>query len=86
MPDLRFHDLRHEATSRFFEMGLDTMEVAAITGHETLQMLKRYAHLRTKTIAEKLKWPADARTAPEKSNQSSVSGPPKARAKGKKRA
>ena len=60
VPGLRFHDLRHEATSRFFEMGLDTMEVAAITGHETLQMLKRYAHLRTKNIAEKLKWPSDA--------------------------
>ena len=56
LTDLRFHDLRHEATSRCFEMGLDTMEVAAITNHETLQMLKRYAHLRTKNIAEKLKW------------------------------
>lgn len=25
---LRFHDLRHEATSRLFEKGLNTMEVA----------------------------------------------------------
>lgn len=32
--DLRFHDLRHEATSRFFELGVfDSMEVASITGH-----------------------------------------------------
>ena len=44
--DLRFHDLRHEATSRFFEKGLREMQVAAITGHKTLQMLKRYTHLK----------------------------------------
>lgn len=43
---LRFHDLRHEATSRLFERGLSTMQVAAITGHKTLQMLTRYSHLR----------------------------------------
>ena len=29
--DLTFHDLRHEATSRFFEKGLNPMQVAAIT-------------------------------------------------------
>ena len=52
--DLRFHDLRHEATSRFFEKGLDMMEVAAITGHKTLAMLKRYTHLRATDIARKL--------------------------------
>lgn len=38
--DLTFHDLRHEATSRFFEKGFNLMEVSAITGHKTLQMLK----------------------------------------------
>jgi integrase len=43
---LRFHDLRHEATSRPFELGLNPMEIAAITGHKTLVMLKRYTHLR----------------------------------------
>ncbi|MGH8541864.1 MAG: tyrosine-type recombinase/integrase [Stenotrophobium sp.] len=52
--DLRFHDLRHEATSRFFEKGLDTMEVASITGHKTLQMLSRYTHLRAEKLADKL--------------------------------
>ncbi len=50
----RFHDLRHEATSRFFEKGLDIMEVAAITGHKTLHMLKRYTHLRAEDLAKKL--------------------------------
>lgn len=44
--DLRLHDLRHEATSRLFERGANPMTAAAITGHKTLQMLKRYTHLR----------------------------------------
>ena len=48
--DLRFHDLRHEATSRLFEKGLNPMEVAAITGHKTLQMLKRYTHLKAEDL------------------------------------
>jgi integrase len=47
---LAFHDLRHEATSRLFEKGLNPMQVAAITGHKTLQMLKRYTHLRAEDL------------------------------------
>lgn len=41
MTNLRFHDLRHEGASRFFELGLNVMEVASITGHKSLQMLQR---------------------------------------------
>jgi integrase len=52
--DLRFHDLRHEAVSRLFELGLNPMEVAAISGHKTLQMLKRYTHLRAAELALKI--------------------------------
>lgn len=52
--DLRFHDLRHEATSRLFELGLDSIEASAITGHKTLSMLKRYTHLRPDDLAKKL--------------------------------
>jgi integrase len=51
---LTFHDLRHEATSRLFEKGLNSVQVAAITGHKTLQMLKRYTHLRAEDLAELL--------------------------------
>ncbi len=51
---LIFHDLRHEATSRLFEKGLNPMEVAAITGHKTLQMLKRYTHLRAEDLVGRL--------------------------------
>jgi integrase len=52
--NLRFHDLRHEATSRLFEKGLNPMEAATVTGHKTLQMLKRYTHLRAEDLARKL--------------------------------
>jgi len=52
--DLRLHDMRHEATSRLFERGLALMEVASITGHKTLSMLKRYTHLCPNNLAEKL--------------------------------
>ena len=52
--DLRFHDLRHEATSRFFDKGLNVMQVAVITGHKDLRMLQRYTHLRADEVARKL--------------------------------
>lgn len=54
LEDLHFHDMRHEATTRLFERGLDIMEVAAITGHKSLAMLKRYTHLRAEDLAKKL--------------------------------
>lgn len=47
---LTFHDLRHEATSRLFERGLNPMVIQTITGHKTVQMLKRYTHLQTDTL------------------------------------
>ena len=54
LSDLTFHDLRHEATSRLFEKGFNPMEVATITGHKTLQMLKRYTHLKAEDLAKRL--------------------------------
>jgi len=60
MPDarlfynLRFHDLRHEAVTRLFETGLNMIEVASISGHKSLQMLRRYTHLQASDLAEKL--------------------------------
>ena len=52
--DARVHDLRHEGVSRLFELGLNPMEVAAVSGHKTLQMLKRYTHLKAEDLARKL--------------------------------
>lgn len=51
---LRFHDLRHEATSRFFEKGLSIMDVSSITGHKDLAMLRNYTHLKAEDLASKL--------------------------------
>ena len=51
---LRFHDLRHEATSRLFEKGLSIMEVASITGHKDIRMLRIYTHLQTNNLVKKL--------------------------------
>ena len=52
--DLHFHDLRHEAITRFFEMGLSVPEVALISGHKDYRMLARYTHLRPEDVASKL--------------------------------
>lgn len=54
MADLHFHDLRHEAVSRLVEAGLSDQEVAAISGHKSMQMLKRYTHLRAEDLVGKL--------------------------------
>jgi len=52
--DLRWHDLRHEAASRLFEKGLHPLEVASMTGHRSMQMLKRYTHLNPADLLVKL--------------------------------
>lgn len=53
--NLHFHDLRHEAISRLFELGtLDMMEISAISGHKSLSMLKRYTHLKMGRLVRKL--------------------------------
>ncbi|MBX9903972.1 MAG: site-specific integrase [Burkholderiales bacterium] len=43
--DFRFHDLRHTAASYLAMSGATTPEIAAVLGHKTLSMVKRYAHL-----------------------------------------
>jgi len=54
-PDLRFHDLRHEATSRFYEKtDLRDTEIASITGHSDMRTLRRYANLRSNSLAARL--------------------------------
>ncbi|WP_338423886.1 tyrosine-type recombinase/integrase [Burkholderia multivorans] len=54
---LRWHDLRHEAAPRLFEKGLHPMEVATITGHRSMQMLKTHTHLKPESLLGKLGWP-----------------------------
>jgi len=52
--DLHFHDLRHEAISRFFEKGLTIPEVSLISGHKDVRQLMRYTHLKFHTLINKL--------------------------------
>ncbi len=43
--DFRFHDLRHSAASYLAMSGATLLEIAAVLGHKTLDMVKRYSHL-----------------------------------------
>ncbi|RAA14841.1 tyrosine-type recombinase/integrase [Ralstonia pseudosolanacearum] len=52
--DFHFHDLRHEATSRLFEKGLNAAEVASVIGHKDTRMLMRYTHLDASKLADKV--------------------------------
>lgn len=52
--NLRFHDLRHEATSRLAGI-FPLHELAKITGHKDPRMLMRYYHPRAEDLAMKLK-------------------------------
>jgi integrase len=54
VPDLRFHDLRHEGVSRLLERGLNVIETATISGHKELRMLQRYSHLRAVDLVDRL--------------------------------
>jgi integrase len=49
--DLFFHDLRHEAASRLFEMGWSIPEAAMVTGHKKWEHLKRYTNLRPESLS-----------------------------------
>ena len=52
--NLRFHDLRHTGTTRMAGKLPNAIELAAVTGHQTLQMLKRYYHPSAEALALKL--------------------------------
>ena len=43
--DFRFHDLRHTFASRLVQGGVPLYEVMNLTGHKSLSMVQRYAHL-----------------------------------------
>ncbi len=45
LDDVRFHDLRHSAASYLAMSGAPLIDIAAILGHKTLAMVKRYSHL-----------------------------------------
>jgi integrase len=50
IPDLHFHDLRHEGTSQLFEQGYAIEQVALVTGHKDWRHLKRYTQLKPEDL------------------------------------
>jgi integrase len=50
IPDLHFHDLRHEGTSQLFEAGFEIQQVALVTGHKDWRHLRRYTNLRPEDL------------------------------------
>lgn len=51
--DLRFHDLRHEAISRMFEVRkMRVEEVRLVSGHSSLEQLSRYVNLRPENLVD----------------------------------
>jgi integrase len=52
--NLTFHDLRHQALSQLSDQGLNVIELAEISGHKTLSMLRRYVHPTLEDILKKM--------------------------------
>jgi len=52
--DLHFHDLRHTGASRMAKKLPNVIELASVTGHTSLQMLRRYYHPKAEELALKL--------------------------------
>lgn len=53
--DLRFHDLRHEATCRLYERtDWPDGKIMKVTGHRSIRMLLRYANLRASDLADEM--------------------------------
>ncbi len=50
IPDLHFHDLRHEGTSRLFEQGYEIQQVSLVTGHKDWRHLRRYTNLKPEDL------------------------------------
>ena len=47
LPKIRFHDLRHTFATTMLTEGVPDLLTAATMGHSTVQMTKRYQHIRT---------------------------------------
>lgn len=52
--DFTFHDLRHDALTRLSKQGLTVLELRAVSGHTTTQMLQRYVSIDASDLAKKL--------------------------------
>jgi integrase len=50
IPDLHFHDLRHEGISALFEQGFDIPQVAIVSGHKDWRHLRRYTQIKPESL------------------------------------
>lgn len=64
LPNFRFHDTRHNVASQLAMSGASLLDIAEITGHKTLSMIKRYSHLSDVHVRSKIE-EAAARIAPK---------------------
>ena len=53
--NLHFHDLRHEALSRFNDLGLSTFELMVVSGHKSPEHLAVYVNPTLKAIQAKIR-------------------------------
>lgn len=65
LPNFRFHDTRHNVASQLAMSGASLLDIATVTGHKTLAMVKRYSHLSDDHVRERLEQAA-AKIAPTK--------------------
>ncbi|MEK6349045.1 tyrosine-type recombinase/integrase [Burkholderia gladioli] len=52
--DFQWHDLRYTAITRMAQKLPNVIELAAVSGHRSLAMLKRYYHSSATDLARKL--------------------------------
>ena len=49
-----FHDLRHDALTRMAKLGLNVLELRAVSGHSSASQLQRYVKINANDLALKL--------------------------------
>lgn len=74
IPDLHFHDLRHEGTSAMFESGMPIEQVALVTGHKSWSNLRRYTNLKPEDITRRAHAP-DPDIPPRRARRQSAASP-----------
>ena len=50
IPDLHFHDTRHDGVSKMFEEGYSIEQVALVSGHKDWRHLRRYTQLKPESL------------------------------------
>lgn len=73
-PGLRIHDIRHEGTSRLATKFSNVLELSAVTGHRSLQSLRRYYNPKASDLAKRLAGPEA--TAPRPPGATEPASPP----------